>query len=70
MGKKRRADPETTRLIDELLTRAGMIMEGASVTALLRDSLGASSRNRIDELENSAASIAAIVRAARALVDA
>ena len=69
MTKKRRADPETKRLIGELLARAGMIMEDSSVTALLSNSLAGSLHNRIGELENSAASITAIVRAARALLD-
>ncbi|MDQ3482670.1 MAG: hypothetical protein M3448_04605 [Pseudomonadota bacterium] len=46
-----------------------MIMEDASVTALLHKSLTGSLPNRIGELENSAASITAIVRAARALLD-
>ncbi len=69
MTNKRRGDPETRRLIEELLTRAGMIMEDASVTALLHKSLTGSLPNRIGELENSAASITAIVRAARALLD-
>lgn len=69
MTKKRRADPETRLLIGELLTRAGMIMEDASVIALLGDSLAGSLHSRIGELENSAASIMAIMRAARALLD-
>lgn len=67
--RKNRADPETKRLIGELLTRVGMIMEDALVTALLRNSRAGSLRNRIGELENSAASIASIVKAARALLD-
>lgn len=57
------------RLIGELLTRTGMIMEDASVTALQRKSLAGSLHNRIGELEKSAAAIASIVRAARALLD-
>ena len=69
MDKKRRADPETMRLIEELLTRAGMIMEDASVNALLRDALAGSLTDRVDALEKSAASITAIMKAARAFLN-
>lgn len=69
MTKKRQEDPETRCLIGELLARVGMIMEDASVAALLRNSLAGNLHNRIGELEKSAAAITAIVRAARALLD-
>ncbi len=69
MTKKRRGDPETRRLIDELLTQAGMIMEDASVAALVRNSVAGRLHNRIGELEKSAAAVASILGAARALLD-
>ena len=62
-------DENTDDLIAQLCTRIGMIMEGASVTALTvgrmlpRDQLAV-----IDELEGAAKRIDALVAAARALL--
>ena len=60
---------DTERLIDELLTRVGMIMEDATIIALVRSSEAGDVRRRIECLERLAASITSLVNAARALID-
>ena len=60
---------DTGRLIDELLTRVGMIMEDATITALVRSSEAGDVRRRIECLERSASSITSLVNAAKALID-
>jgi ribosomal protein L12E/L44/L45/RPP1/RPP2 len=60
---------DTERLINELLTRVGMIMEDTTVTALVRSSKGGDVRRRIKSLERSASSITSLVNAAKALTD-
>ena len=64
-----RLPAETGRLINELLTRAGMIMEDATVTALVQSSEGGDVRKRIECLERSASSIGSLVKAAKAIYD-
>lgn len=61
---------DTERLIDELLTRVGMIMEDATITALVRSSEDGDVRRRVSCLEHSASSITSLVNAARALFTA
>lgn len=67
MTEERVPDAETARLIEELLTRVGMIMEDASVIALVRDAVEGGLDQRIEQLERSAASIHLLVGAAKAL---
>ena len=64
-------DPElpadTERLINELLTRVGMIMEDATITALIRSSERGDLRKRIMSLEGAACSTCSLIKAAKAL---
>ena len=63
-------DPDTERLITELLTRVGIIMEDASVISLVSHGTSKNLGKRIDTLDHSAGAISALVRAARTLRDA
>ena len=68
MDKRDQIDGETTRLINELLTRVGLLMEDASTSALLRDSCGGSLAERIRILEVAIARMKLIGDAAKALL--
>ena len=62
-------DGETARLINELLTRMGMLMEDASIAALMGDSCGGSLVERVSILEVEITRMKSIADAARALLD-
>lgn len=68
MNEPNQIDPETARLINDLLTRLGMMMEDASTTALLRDSCGGSLQARVTGLEVEIARMKPISEAAKALL--
>lgn len=69
MTEEHPADPNVECLIEELLTCVGMMMEDASVTALVRDPIDGSLRQRVEQLERSSVSIHALIKAAKALND-
>lgn len=58
------------RLINELLTRVGMIMEDVSLTALLRDSYAGDLPARIAALLTATKQITVLISAAEALLHA
>ena len=61
-------DPETVRLINELLTRVGVLMEDASTLALSRESCGGSLVERVRILEVEITRMKLIADAAKALL--
>lgn len=69
MDERDQIDPETARLINELLTRVGMFMEDASTLSLLRDSCGGSVTERVNTLEDAITNMASICAAAKALLN-
>jgi hypothetical protein len=68
MDESSEMDPATARLINELLTRLGMLMEDASSQALLSDSCGGSLGKRVSILEVDIARMKSISKAAKALL--
>ena len=70
MTKQDPLDPDSERLINELLTRIGIIMEDASVIALISDGTPKNLGKRIAALEHEAVAISALVRAAKTLKEA
>lgn len=62
-------DRETARLINELLTRLGMLMEDASTPALLKDSCDGSLAKRVIVLEAEITRMKSITDAAKALLN-
>jgi len=60
-------DAETARLINELITRLGMLMEDASTAALLQESRGGSLSERVKILQLEITRMKSIAEAARAL---
>ena len=69
MDEPDQIDAETTRLISELLTRVGMMMEDASTVALLRDSCGGNVLTRVTVLDEEIARMKSISEAAKALLN-
>ncbi len=62
-------DRDAERLINELLTRVGIIMEDVSPTALLNDSYAGDLRARIRAVLRATKQIAALITAAEVLLD-
>lgn len=61
-------DPDTVNLIDQLCTRAGMLMEDASPVALtMRRVAPEETRKRLDDLARAAGKISRLISAAQAL---
>jgi hypothetical protein len=61
-------DDDTRDLVNQLCTRIGMIMEDASVLALIISSVDQADRvERLTQLAHASARISALVRAAMAL---
>lgn len=69
MDEQEQIDQETRRLIDELLTRLGALMEDTSTTALLHDSCGGSLQERVNLLGVEIARMKSIRAAAEALLN-
>lgn len=69
MEEPNQVDPETARLINELLTRLGMLMEDATSPALLRDSCGGSLAERVRMLDFQITRMMSISAAAKALLN-
>lgn len=69
MNERDQIDPAAAPLINELLTRLGMLMEDASTTALLRDSCGGSVAERVRTLEDAVTKMESICAAAKALLN-
>ena len=69
MDEPSQIDPETARLINELLARLGMLIEDASTPALLRDSCGGSLAERVRLLEAQIARMQSICGAATSLLN-
>ena len=61
-------DPETVRLINELLTHLGMSLEDTSATALLKDSCGGSLSRRVKMIEAETTRMQFVCSAATALL--
>jgi len=68
MFKPEQIDPETTRLVNELLTRLGMLMEDASTPALLSVSCSGSLADRVRVVDVAVARMKSICDAAKALL--
>lgn len=68
MDEPDQIDPESARLINELLTRLGMLMEDASIPALLRDSCGGNLAERVRMLDFDITRMMSICAAATALL--
>ncbi len=62
-------DRDAERLINELLTRVGMIMEDVSPTALLDDSYAGDLPARIEAVLNATKQMTALITAAEVLLD-
>lgn len=62
-------DGETVRLINELLTRVGALMEDTINSALLRDSCGGSAVERVRILEMEITRMKLIAEAAKSLLN-
>lgn len=69
MGETDQIDEETARMITDLLTRVGTLMEDVSTSALLRDSCGGSLEERVRILEVEITRMKLIVGAAKALLN-
>ena len=69
MDEREQIDQETCRLIYELLTRLGALMEDTSTTALLHDSCGGSLQERLNLLEVEIARMTSLCAAAEALLN-
>ena len=69
MDDREQIDQETSRLINELLTRLGALMEDASTTALLQDYCGGSLQERVNLLKVEIARMEAMCAAAEALLN-
>lgn len=69
MDEPDQIDGETRRLINELLTRVGTLMEDVSTSALLRDSCGGSLVERVMFLEMEITRMKLITNAAKALLN-
>lgn len=69
MDEPNQIDPETARLINELLARLGMLMEDAITPALLLDSRGGSIAERVIVLEVEITRMKSISDAAKALLN-
>ena len=69
MDEQEQIDHETPRLIAELLTRLGALMEDTSTTALLHDTCGGSLQERVNFLEVEIARMKSICAAAEALLN-
>ena len=69
MDEREQIDQETSRLINELLTRLGALMEDTSTTALLHDSCGGSLQVRVNLLEVEIDRMKSICSAAKALLN-
>ena len=68
MDEPSQIDRETARLINELLTRVGTLMEDASSSALLRNSYGGSLVERVKFLETEITRMKLIIGAVKALL--
>ena len=69
MDEPNQIDPETARLINELLARLGILMEDAGTSALLRDSCGGSLAERVRLLAVEITRMQEISDAARMLLN-
>lgn len=69
MDERKQINQETRRLIDELLTRLGALMEDTSTKALLHDSCGGSLQERVNLLGVEIARLKSIRAAAEALLN-
>ena len=69
MDKPDQIEPETARLINELLTRLGILMEDASTPALLSGFRGGSLAERVRVVEVEIARMKSICAAAKALLN-
>jgi hypothetical protein len=69
MDEPVKIDAETARLINELLTRLGMLMEDASTAALLQESRGGSLSERVKILQAEVTGMKSIAEAASALLN-
>ena len=68
MNEPEQVDPETARLINELLTRLGMLMEDASTPALLSDSCSGSLKDRVRLVDVAITRMKPLCDAAKALL--
>ena len=69
MDEPNQIDPESARLINELLAHLGMLMEEASIPALLSDSCDGSLAGRVRTLEVDITRMKSICAAAKALLN-
>lgn len=69
MDEPEQIDAETARLINELLTRVGMLMEDASTPALLSDACNGSLAERVRVLDVAVGRLKTILDATKALMD-
>ena len=68
MDEPNQIDPESARLINELLTRLGMLMEDASIPALLSGSCDGSLAERVRVLDFEITRMKSICAAATVLL--
>jgi len=68
MDEPEQIDAETARLINELLTRVGMLMEDASTPALLSDACNGSLAERVTVLDVAVGRSKTLLDAAKALM--
>lgn len=68
MAKTRTLDSDTQDLVEQLCTRAGMLMEDASVNALLRGSSAAQLRAKVQKSRLAATQMLRLLDAAAALI--
>ena len=69
MDEPNQIDPGTTPLINELLTRLGILMEDASTPALVSDFCGGSLAEQVRVLEVEITRMKSICAAAKALLN-